>query len=668
MSRKLYHGVSWYPELWGREIWEQDIAMMKKTGINVVRMGEFAWAVFEPEEDQTDFSLYIEAVNLLHANGIDTVMCTPTVTPPVWISHGHPERMHQEPDGRVMGHGSRQHACTNHPYFRERSAKIVEAQAQALGRLPGVIAWQIDNEFKSHVAECFCGTCRGLWHRWLEERYGTIGRLNEAWGTAVWSQTCQTFEQIPQPSTAVPFLHSSSLTTMHQLFSMELVAEFSDMQASLIRKHSPHPVTHNSSVAFHLDNERLFCKLDFAAYDTYASFPNRNAYLINCDLWRNVKKNRGFWVMETSPGHGGSLRGQPQLHPDGYLKAEAVAAYALGAEAFCYWLWRQQRSGCEQPHGAILSAWGKPSIGYRNVLEVEEARRTLEPVLLGTRPIQAEVAMTYSDRAKAFLRTEPHRKLQHRSLITHYYEQLLGLGLHRDLVPEGAPLDGYRLYATPYLPYLSKELTDKAVALVQQGAVWIVGPLTGGRTEEHTIPTDAALGRYLEELAGVETLYTYPMDGSGTTGTAFGMTAPLSLWSAVFHPVSAKAIGLIDQGPAQGEAFLTERHVGRGKIVMLGSLPSGEMGDAMLRQILLHYAGEAGVTLRTDVSPGTIVAPREGDGYRVWVVVNMDGQGGSVTLPQGCRDGLTGEAVAAGRLFLPPFGYRVIRMELAAES
>ena len=118
MSRKLYHGVSWYPELWGREIWEQDIAMMKKTGINVVRMGEFAWSVFEPEENKIDFSLYIEAVKLLHTHGIETVMCTPTATPPVWISHGHPERMHQEPDGRVMGHGSRQHACTNHPYFR----------------------------------------------------------------------------------------------------------------------------------------------------------------------------------------------------------------------------------------------------------------------------------------------------------------------------------------------------------------------------------------------------------------------------------------------------------------------------------------------------------------------------------------------------------------------
>lgn len=668
MSRKLYHGVSWYPELWGREIWEQDVAMMKKAGINVVRMGEFAWSAFEPEEDQMDFSLYIEAVNLLHAHGIDTVMCTPTATPPIWISHSHPERMHREPDGRIMEHGSRQHACTNHPYFRERAARIVEAQARTFGRFPGVIAWQIDNELKSHVAECYCGTCRGLWHEWLEERYGTVSNLNEAWGTAVWSQTYHHFDQIPQPSTAVPFLHSSSITTMHQLFSMELIARFSDMQAALIRKHSARPITHNSSVAFHVDNERLFRKLDFASYDTYASFANRSAYLINCDLWRNVKKDRAFWVMETSPGHGGSLRGQPQLHPDGYLRAEAVAAYALGAEGFCYWLWRQQRSGCEQPHGAVYSAWGKPSIGYRNVLEVEAARQALEPVLLDTRPIQAEIGVTYSDRAKVFFRTEPHRKLQHRSLITHYYEQLLQLGLHRDLVPEGAALNGYRLYATPYLPHLSRELTDRALALVEQGAIWIVGPLTGGRTEEHTIPTDAALGRYLEELAGVETLYTYPMDGTGTTGTAFDLSAPLSLWSAVFRTGTAKAVGVIDQGPAQGEAFLTERQVGRGKIVMLGSLPSGEEGDTMLRKMLLHYAEEAGVTPWIKADPGTIVAPREGDGYRIGVAVNMDGEGGMVTVPRDCRDGLTGEAIPAGPLAVSPFGYRVIRMELPAES
>lgn len=119
-----------------------------------------------------------------------------------------------------MGHGARQHICTNNPYFRERAAIITEHIAKETGALPGLTAWQLDNEFKAHVAECMCETCKGLWHIWLQQRYSSIEKLNEAWGTAVWSQTYQRFDQVPQPGPA-PFLHNSSLRTMYRLFSME---------------------------------------------------------------------------------------------------------------------------------------------------------------------------------------------------------------------------------------------------------------------------------------------------------------------------------------------------------------------------------------------------------------------------------------------------------------
>lgn len=64
--------------------------------------------------------------------------------------------------------------------------------------------------------------------------------------------------------------------------------------------------------------------------------------------------------------------------------------------------------------------------------------------------------MTYSDRAKAFIKTEPHRGLRHRSLVTHFYERILNTGIHRDLIPEGAPLDGYRLLFTPFVRFIKK--------------------------------------------------------------------------------------------------------------------------------------------------------------------------------------------------------------------
>ncbi|MFC5448852.1 beta-galactosidase [Paenibacillus aestuarii] len=660
MGKKLYHGAAWYPELWEENVLKQDIAFMQQAGINVARIGEFAWSNMEPHEGQIDLSFFVKIIGWLHEAGIDTVMCTPTPTPPIWFTHGHPERMYVNEQLQVMGHGSRQHACTNHPYFREKAAIITEHIARAIGPLPGVIGWQLDNEFKAHVAECMCDTCLTQWHEWLQERYGTIEQLNDAWGTQIWSEYYHCFEQVPQPGPA-PFLHNSSLKTNYQLFSMEKIAQFADEQANIIRKYSDAPITHNSSVAFSVDNERLFRNLDFASFDTYATFDNVPGYLINNDLWRNFKRGRDYWIMETSPSYAASLESYAKPHPNGYLKAEAVAAYALGAEGFCYWLWRQQRAGCEQPHGSVISAWGKPTVGYNSVLEVEQARLAIEPTIVSTRPVQAEVALTYSDRAKAFLRTEPHQKLNHRGLMTDFYAQLLDSGLHRDVVPEGAPLDGYKLLFTPFLPYVSAEYTEQALQLVERGGVWVIGPLTGGRTVEHTVHTDSALGA-LDRLAGVETLYTFPMDGSGSVGSAFGVDAPLSLWSAVFAPQDASAVGVVAEGGlTPGLAFITEKQHGKGKIVMLGSMPAGEEGQLLLNRLIVRYAEEADVTIRSDVTKGTIVAPRRGDDHEVWVVVNMDGAGGSVTLPRAGIDPTTQEPVPAGKLEIGRYEHKVIR-------
>jgi beta-galactosidase len=661
MGKKLYHGAAYYPELWDEKVMEEDIRLMKQAGINVVRMGEFAWHTMEPEEGKFDLSFFVNTIEKLYENGIETVMCTPTPTPPIWFTDGHPERMYVDREGKVMGHGSRQHACTNNNYFRERAALITENLAKAVGVLPGVIGWQIDNEFKCHVSECMCNTCKEQWHEWLKNRYETVENLNDAWGTKIWSEYYHRFEQVPQPGPA-PFLHNSSLNTMYQIFSMEKIAEFSDEQAEIIRKYSTAPIMHNSSVFFSVDNERLFKNLDFASFDTYATIDYVENYLINNDLWRNFKKGRNYWVMETSPSYAASLESYANPHPNGYLKVEAAAAYALGAEAFCYWLWRQQRAGCEQPHGSVISAWGKPTVGYANVLEVEATRKEIEEIITSTIPSQAELAITYSDRGKAFLKTEPHRELNHRTLITDFYKRILSLGIHRDVIPEGASLDGYKLLFTPFIHYLSSDYIARAKQFVENGGIWIAGPLTGGRTENHTMHTDRALGE-LEKLAGVEVLYTYPMDGTGTIGRAFDISAPLGLWSSVFEADSDNAVGIIEEGLSKGKAFITEHKLGAGKIVMLGSLPVGDAGDLLLQKLVEHYSQEASLTMRTDVSKGTIVAPRKGNGYTVWFVINMDGNGGSVTITQTGLDLQTNRVVEPGKLELGRFEYKMIKFK-----
>ncbi len=287
-------------------------------------------------------------------------------------------------------------------------------------------------------------------------------------------------------------------------------------------------------------------------------------------------------------------------------------------------------------------------------------KKQIEPFITTTKPQQAEVAITYSDQAKAFFQTEPLQQMDFRALVTNFYNHFVSLGVHRDVIPEKVSLEGYKLLFTPFLPYISDDYRKQAVDFVKNGGTWIIGPLSGGRTKEHTIHTIAALG-VLEEIAEVEALYTYPIDGTGSIGHAFGESAPLGLWSTVFEYDEETAVGTIEGGNSNGKAFITESKVGKGKIVHLGSLPVGEEGDSLLKTVIDHYATDVRITVRTDVTSGTVVAPRiADDGKQSWVIINMDGQGGRVTIPTVAIDALTKEKVPEGRLEIGAYEYRVL--------
>jgi len=663
--KKLYHGACYYPELWDDDVIKEDIRLMKETGINLVRIGEFWWSTIEPNPGEYRLGYITDLLDLFNENDIDVVMCTPTPTPPIWVTDGHPERLHVDASGQVMIHGSRQHICTNNREFRDLSYQIIDKIAEVVGNHPAVVLWQLDNEFKAHVSECFCECCKEQWHHWLEVEYGTIQNLNQTWRAQIWSEDYRRFDQVPTPSLNTPFLHHASLTTMYGTFHRRKIAEFATEQAEMIRKHSAVPITTNAGMGFAINNEWLFENLDMVGFDTYASTQHYHAFTINCDLWRGIKKTEPFWLLETSTSHGGAIDRQPVPHPNGYLVSEAVSNFALGGASFTYWLWRQQAVGCEIIHSAVLSAWGKPSVGYANVLAVEKARKEIESFMLSTKLNEAELAFTYSDVARLFMNTEPHksRPNKYRTITTDLYKSILKTGIPRDLIPENMSFDGYKMLMTPFLMHVSADYLARAKQFVRAGGIWIVGPMTGGRTAVHTVTTDTALGSDLEEFAGVEALYTYPIEGTGTTGMAFGVEAPLSRWSTVFELKGAKAIGVTQGGITPEMPFITEHAVGKGKVIMVGSLPIEATGEQLWEALIEHYAIEAGIELKFKPTAGTLAIPRYDEEHQYLVLVNMDGKGGSIHLPQPTVDILAGKALDAGKIEIKPFAYRIIQLK-----
>lgn len=656
----LFHCAAYYPELWPEQEIKKDIAYMKECGINLVRMGEFAWHFMEPRPDEIDVSFFVKVADMLYREGIYTIMCTPTPTPPIWLTHGHPERLVTDIYGNKYIHGARQHVCTNNPYLRERGLKIIKAMAQAFSGNPAIIAWQLDNELKALVGECVCGECSKRWHQWLKDKYGTIENLNKAWGTEIWSEYYNSFEEIVQPLSP-PIIHNSSLMTNYRQFSRETVNEFAHEQAEMIRKYSDAPITHDVHTNFALDTHALFSGLDFTSMNGYTQDDGYNIWLFSYDLYRSMKQDGKFFVTETSPSYAGNLLMTTRPHREGFLEIEALGAYASGAFGFSYWLFRQQRSGMEQTHGSLISAWGKPGLGFEQVKRVDKMRRTIQPYFLSTKHKRPQAAMTYSEQARLFFFTEPLLEGEgYFEIMLKLHENLEGIGLHRDLIGENASLDGYKLLLTPFLPYVSDEYIHRAIELVQNGGIWLIGPMTGYRTKEHTVQTDCCLSS-LEELAGVNVKYFYPISNTGALGCFKDMSAPLVLHGCALEPVQAQRMGSIKGGLTHNYAFITERNLGRGKIVLLGAMPDIRLteGKILWRGIIDHYANEAGIDDRFTADEGTTVILRTGE-YEIVTAINGNGEGGEYYLPYDGYEIFTQTQVCAGSRKLAPYGYETV--------
>jgi len=174
----MYFGVDYYPEHWvypyagtaeqPEARWRRDAELMSAAGVNVVRMGEFAWGLYEPEEGKFQFDWMRRAMDVMEEIGIKVVLGTPTAAPPIWLARKHPEILPRDERGLLKHEGTRRAYCLNSDVYWDYSRKIVRELAGALGKHPQLIAWQIDNGLGGHGTEAsFNEESRRDWHAWL---------------------------------------------------------------------------------------------------------------------------------------------------------------------------------------------------------------------------------------------------------------------------------------------------------------------------------------------------------------------------------------------------------------------------------------------------------------------------------------------------------------------
>ncbi|QTN37008.1 beta-galactosidase [Cognatishimia activa] len=499
MKRTL--GTCYYPEHWEPEIWPEDARRMVEAGLTWVRIGEFAWSRLEPTPGDLRFDWLDQAIEVLGSAGLKVVLGTPTATPPRWMVDKHPVMIALDVYGKPRGFGSRRHYCFSHLGYRDECARIVGLLAERYGANPHVAAWQTDNEYGCHdTTISYSDAARVGFQGWCAARYGSVEALNKAWGNVFWSMEYNRFDQIALPNLTVTEPNPAHSLAFRRYTSDQVVA-FNRLQVEIIKQHSDAPIAHNYMGRItDFDHYKVGDDLEIASWDSYpmgfledrvgADAAHQKAFArqgdpdfqaFHHDLYRAVGRGR-WWVMEQQPGPVNWAPYNP-APLDGMVRLWSWEAFAHGAEAVCYFRWRQAPMAQEQMHAGLLRPDSEEAQAMRDVRQMRDELTDAPEV----QPAQARVGLIFDYDADAAWAVQPHGAgLSYFGLVFDAYKALRKLGLSIDILrPETRDFTGYDLILAPGLMHMSEDLKQ---ALSQQNAQVLIGPRSGARDQDMTIP------------------------------------------------------------------------------------------------------------------------------------------------------------------------------------
>ena len=488
-GRGIAFGGDYNPDQWSEETWDDDVCLMKKAGVNTVALAIFSWDRIQPQENRWDFGWLDRIIDKLGKAGIATDLASATATAPLWLYEKHPEVLPCDKFGHPVNAGSRQSWSPTSPVFKEYALTLCRKLAERYGANPYVTAWHMGNEYGWNNRNDYSDNALNAFRLWCERKYGTIGALNQAWGTTFWGQEMNSFDEVLIPR----FMGADSMVNPGQKldferFGNDMLLDFYKAERDAIAEICPDkPFTTN----FMVSTDQ--CCMDYADWANEVNFVSNDHYFheggemhldeLACSdaLMDSFALGKPWYVMEHSTS---AVQWKPlnMRKRKGETVRDSLAHVAMGADAINFFQWRASAFGAESFHSAMVPHAGEDTKLFRQVCELGETLRTLADAgVQGSELERSDTAILFSAESEWATRSEtlPSMKLNHWHDVLDWYRAFLNAGSRADIVPLKYDWSDYKTVVLPTVLMLSAVDTRRLADFAAAGGRVVVGYATG---------------------------------------------------------------------------------------------------------------------------------------------------------------------------------------------
>lgn len=648
---KLLYGVAYYDEYMPYDRLDKDIAMMKATGINVVRIAESTWGTMETQEGVFDFSHIDRVLDAMHKAHIKVIVGTPTYAIPTWLVKKYPDILAITKLGQNQ-YGARQNMDIANIHFREAAERVIRKMLEHIKNHPAIIGYQVDNETKAYntagpnVQKLFVAYC--------QQKFKTLDALNKAFGLDYWSNRINTWDDFPSTIGTI----NASLAAEFAKFQRKLVTDYLAWQTALVNeyKRPEQFVTQNFDLEWRgfsygiqpdVDHFASSKALDIAGIDIY--HPTQDALTgieiaFGGDITRSMKAGKGYLVLETE------AQGFPQWVPyPNQLRLQAFSHLASGANMVEYWHWHSIHNAIETYWKGLLSHDFEPNPTYLEAQTIGRDFEKLSPKLINLKK-QNKVAFLFSNEALTAFNAFSFgwgAKENYNDILRPMYDALYKMNVEVDFVdPSSTNIEQYKVLVVPVLYAASNQLLERLNLFVKNGG-HIVYTFKSGFSDENVKVRSSIQPGIINEACGIQySQFTIPQQVSLNTTTyqVPNDQKQVNTWMELITPTTAQVMASYNH-PVWGKyAAITQNQYGKGLATYIGCMTSRAITEKILEDVITK-AGLWGIEQSLHF-PLIIKSGQNQEGKTVRYIFNYSGEKQNIKFPfNKAKDLLSGKVL-----------------------